>query len=94
MLRSVQGLERVRSEAAKARRKCRSPWIAGAPPRSASPRRRSPGGGGALRGENLREFRGSERELSMRLAFRESDRQNIDDLARLPLFLPKAARVT
>ena len=29
----------------------------------------------------------------MRLAFRESDRQNMDDLARLPLFLPNGQRV-
>jgi hypothetical protein len=49
---------------------------------------------GALRGEKLREFRGSERELSMRLAFRESDRQNVEDLARLPLFLPTAGAST
>jgi HAE1 family hydrophobic/amphiphilic exporter-1 len=48
---------------------------------------------GALRGEPLREFRGSEREIRMRLAFRESDRQNIDDLAGLPLFLPTGGRV-
>jgi HAE1 family hydrophobic/amphiphilic exporter-1 len=47
----------------------------------------------ALRGETLREFRGTERELKMRLAFRESDRQNIDDLARLPLFLPSGQHV-
>jgi HAE1 family hydrophobic/amphiphilic exporter-1 len=47
----------------------------------------------ALRGETLREFRGSERELKMRLAFRESDRQNMDDLARLPIFLPNGAHV-
>jgi HAE1 family hydrophobic/amphiphilic exporter-1 len=48
---------------------------------------------GALRGEPLREFRGSEREIRMRLAFRDSDRQNIEDLARVPLFLPGGERV-
>jgi HAE1 family hydrophobic/amphiphilic exporter-1 len=48
---------------------------------------------GAMRGEKLREFRGSDRELTMRLSFRESDRQNIDDLARLPIFLPGGGRV-
>jgi HAE1 family hydrophobic/amphiphilic exporter-1 len=47
----------------------------------------------ALRGETLREFRGSEREIKMRLAFRENDRQNLDDLARLPLFLPNGEHI-
>jgi HAE1 family hydrophobic/amphiphilic exporter-1 len=46
----------------------------------------------ALRGEPLRDFRGSENEIRMRLAFRDSDRQNIDDLMRLPLFLPGGER--
>lgn len=47
----------------------------------------------AMRGDKLRELRGADRELVMRLAFRESDRQNVQDLARLPLFLPGGERV-
>jgi hydrophobic/amphiphilic exporter-1 (mainly G- bacteria), HAE1 family len=48
----------------------------------------------ALRGDRLRELRGPDRELTMRLAFRADDRQTIDDLANLPLFLPNGSRVT
>jgi HAE1 family hydrophobic/amphiphilic exporter-1 len=47
----------------------------------------------ALRGDRLREFRGTDRELTLRLAFRESDRQSIDNLAEFPIFLPSGTRV-
>lgn len=47
----------------------------------------------ALRGDRLREFRSAEREHVLRLAFRESDRQSIADLARLPLYLPDGERI-
>jgi HAE1 family hydrophobic/amphiphilic exporter-1 len=47
----------------------------------------------AMRGDRLREFRGTERELTLRLAFRESDRQSIDNLAEFPLYLPTGNRV-
>jgi HAE1 family hydrophobic/amphiphilic exporter-1 len=47
----------------------------------------------AMRGDRLREFRGTERELTLRLAFRESDRQSIDNLAEFPIFLPTGTRV-
>lgn len=40
---------------------------------------------GAMRGDKLREFRGRDRELTMRLAFRADDRQSLEDLARLPI---------
>jgi HAE1 family hydrophobic/amphiphilic exporter-1 len=46
-----------------------------------------------MRGDRLREFRGSERELTLRLAFRESDRQSVDDLAQFPIYLPGGTRV-
>jgi HAE1 family hydrophobic/amphiphilic exporter-1 len=46
-----------------------------------------------LRGDRLREFRGAERELTLRLAFRESDRQSIDNLAEFPIYLPSGTRV-
>ncbi len=48
----------------------------------------------AMRGDKLREFRGPEREVDMRLTFRESDRQNVEDLGRLPLYLPSGERIT
>ena len=36
---------------------------------------------GAMRGDRLPELRTSDREITMRLAFRESDRQSVEDLA-------------
>jgi len=48
----------------------------------------------AMRGDKLKEFRGPEREIDMRLTFRASDRQNVEDLARLPLFLPSGEKIT
>src|SRR4030095_11682367 len=48
---------------------------------------------GAMRGDRLPELRTSDREITMRLAFRESDRQSVDDLARLPLALPDGTRM-
>ena len=48
----------------------------------------------AMRGENLREFRGAERDINMRLVFRPSDKQTVDDLASLPLYLPDGERIT
>jgi HAE1 family hydrophobic/amphiphilic exporter-1 len=46
-----------------------------------------------MRGDRLREFRGTERELTLRLAFRESDRQTIDNLADFPIYLPNGTRI-
>jgi hydrophobic/amphiphilic exporter-1 (mainly G- bacteria), HAE1 family len=46
-----------------------------------------------MRGDRLREFRGTERDLTLRLAFRESDRQSIDNLAEFPIYLPTGMRV-
>ena len=48
----------------------------------------------ALRGDRLREFRGSDRELTMRLAFRANDRQTLEDLLALPVYLPDGQRLT
>ena len=48
---------------------------------------------GAMRGDRLPELRTSDRELTMRLAFRESDRQSVEDLARIPVMLPDGSRV-
>jgi len=47
----------------------------------------------ALRGENLRDFRGPDSEIDMRLAFRDSDRQNLEQLADLPLFTESGQRI-
>ncbi len=48
----------------------------------------------ALRGDRLREYRGDQGEIAVRLAYRESDRQSLEDLARLPLYTPDGDRVT
>jgi HAE1 family hydrophobic/amphiphilic exporter-1 len=48
---------------------------------------------GAMRGDRLPELRTSDRELTMRLAFRESDRQSVEDLARIPVMLPDGSRL-
>jgi HAE1 family hydrophobic/amphiphilic exporter-1 len=47
----------------------------------------------AMRGENLREFRGETGEIEVRLAFRENDKQSIEQLANLPLFTPDGGRI-
>jgi hydrophobic/amphiphilic exporter-1 (mainly G- bacteria), HAE1 family len=49
---------------------------------------------GAMRGDRLPELRTAEREVTMRLAFRESDRQSVEDLARLPVMLPDGSRTS
>jgi HAE1 family hydrophobic/amphiphilic exporter-1 len=48
----------------------------------------------AMRGENLREFRGELGEVAVRLAFREDDKQSIEQLADLPLYTPDGQRIT
>ena len=48
----------------------------------------------AMRGENLREFRGETGEVEVRIAFRADDRQNVEQLANLPLYTPDGQRIT
>ncbi len=48
----------------------------------------------AMRGDRLRELRAPEREYTLRLAFRANDKQNVADLANLPLYLPTSERIT
>ncbi len=48
----------------------------------------------AMRGENLREFRGESGEIEVRLAFRENDKQSIEQLADIPLYTPDGRRIT
>jgi HAE1 family hydrophobic/amphiphilic exporter-1 len=47
-----------------------------------------------MRGENLREFRDENGEIGVRLAFRENDKQSIEQLANLPLYAGDGRRVT
>jgi HAE1 family hydrophobic/amphiphilic exporter-1 len=48
----------------------------------------------AMRGENLREFRDETGEIGVRLAFRDDDKQSIEQLADLPLYTPDGQRIT
>jgi HAE1 family hydrophobic/amphiphilic exporter-1 len=48
----------------------------------------------AMRGAPLRELRGQDGEIEVRLAFRDSDRQSIETLAQLPLYTPDGERIT
>ncbi len=48
----------------------------------------------AMRGDNLREFRGEEGEIEVRIAFRENDKQSLEDLKALPLNTAAAGAIT
>jgi len=48
----------------------------------------------AMRGDRLRELRTPDREIDMRLVFRPSDKQAIEDLASLPVALPNGGSIT
>lgn len=48
----------------------------------------------AMRGQNLREFRGELGEVEVRLAFRDSDRQSVEQFANLPLYAADGRRIT
>ncbi len=48
----------------------------------------------AMRGQYLREFRGESGEVQVRLAFREDDKQSIEQLAELPLYTHDGQRIT
>lgn len=48
----------------------------------------------AMRGENLRAFRDQNGEIAVRLAFRDNDKQSIEQLANLPLYTPDGRRIT
>ena len=47
----------------------------------------------AMRGERLRDFRSGDGEIGVRIAFREDDRQSVEQLADLPLQTPDGRRV-
>jgi len=48
----------------------------------------------AMRGESLREFRGESGEVEMRIAFRDDDKQSVEQLADLPLYTADGRRIT
>ncbi len=48
----------------------------------------------AMRGQNLREFRGETGEIEVRVTFRDSDRQSIEQLADISLYTPDGRRIT
>jgi hydrophobic/amphiphilic exporter-1 (mainly G- bacteria), HAE1 family len=48
----------------------------------------------AMRGENLRQFRGEFGEVGVRLAFRDDEKQSVEQLASLPIFTPAGERIT
>jgi HAE1 family hydrophobic/amphiphilic exporter-1 len=48
----------------------------------------------AMRGENLREFRGANGEVAVRLAFRDDEKQTVEQLADLPLYKPDGERIS
>ena len=50
--------------------------------------------GVAMRGQNLREFRGDLGEVEVRLAFRDSDKQSLEQLANIPLYSADGRRIT
>ncbi len=48
----------------------------------------------AMRGRNLREFRGESGEIEVRVAFRDSDKQTVDQLREMPLYTSEGRRIT
>ncbi len=94
-LASVEGLGRIRSDAESGEREVR---VTVDRVRAASagltPREIAGAIAVAMRGENLREFRGDTGEVDVRLAFRDSDKQSIDQLADLPLYAAGGRRIT
>lgn len=48
----------------------------------------------AMRGRNLREFRGEDGEVGVRVAFRDGDKQTVEQLSELPLYTNDGRRIT
>ncbi len=94
-LASVRGLEDVRSDADLGEREIRVKIDrVRAAASGLTAREIADAIGIAMRGQNLREFRGELGEVAVRLAFRESDKQSIDQLADLPLYTADGRRIT
>ena len=95
LLATVTGLEDVRSDAALGEREIQvSIDRVRAAASGLTTREIANAIGIAMRGQNLREFRGDVGEVAVRLTFRESDKQTIDQLADLPLYTPNGRRIT
>ena len=47
----------------------------------------------AMRGQNLREFRGETGEVAVRLAFREDEKQSVEQLSSLPIYTADGGRI-
>jgi HAE1 family hydrophobic/amphiphilic exporter-1 len=95
VLRDIEGVASIRSAARDGEREVRIQVDrARAAALGTDSRRVAESVAAALRGDRLRELRRVEDELTMRVAFRDSDRQNVDDLLALPLWLPDGAQTT
>jgi HAE1 family hydrophobic/amphiphilic exporter-1 len=93
-LSSVEGLTDLRSDADKGEREVRvTVDRLRAAAVGLSPREVAEAISIAMRGQNLREFRGESGEVEVRLAFRESDKQSIEQLADLPLYTEDGRRI-
>ncbi len=95
LLSSVSGLEDVRSDAKRGQREIQvSIDRLRAAANGLTTREIADAVGVAMRGQNLREFRGELGEVAVRLTFRDSDKQTIGQLADLPLYTPDGRRIT
>ncbi len=95
LLSSVSGLEDVRSDAKLGQREIQvSIDRTRAAANGLTTREIAEAIGVAMRGQNLREFRGELGEVAVRLTFRDSDKQTIGQLADLPLYTPDGRRIT
>ncbi|MGH8166554.1 MAG: efflux RND transporter permease subunit, partial [Woeseiaceae bacterium] len=95
MLASVEGLEDIRSDAESGEREVQVTIDRiRAAQAGLTTRQIADAIAIAMRGQNLREFRGERGEVEVRLAFRESDKQSVDQLAGLPLYTPEGRRIT
>ena len=95
MLATVEGLEDIRSDAESGEREVRvSVDRVRAAQTGLTTRQIADSIAIAMRGQNLREFRGERGEVEVRLAFRESDKQSIDQLGGLPLYTSDGRRIT
>lgn len=95
LLASVEGLEDVRSDAELGEREIQvSIDRVRAAATGLTTREIADAVSIAMRGQNLREFRGDMGEVAVRLAFRDSDKQSIDQLADLPLYTKDGRRIT
>jgi HAE1 family hydrophobic/amphiphilic exporter-1 len=95
LLSSVSGLEDVRSDAKLGQREVQvSIDRTRAAANGLTTREIADAIGVAMRGQNLREFRGELGEVAVRLTFRDSDKQTLGQLADLPLYAPDGRRIT